>query len=215
MIKVYADGACTKQGEGGWAIVVKVPGGPDLEQSGALEEATNNTAELTAAIKALEFFDDKRAIEIISDSQYVVNGASDWLTGWKMRGWRTGEGKPVKNLDLWKRIDELIKGRKVKWTWVKGHNGDPDNERCDRLAQAASRGIDPETMFKPTHRHKKTGGYYRLIRQGGVWIEKGMVPATIYENSKGEIFVRPDDEFNDGRFEAVKRGERILKPEAL
>ncbi len=213
MIKIYADGACTRDGEGGWAIVVKVPGGPDLEQSGPISECTNNVAELTAAIKALEFFPDKRPIEIISDSQYVVSGATHWLMDWKLRGWKTAELKPVKNQMHWKIIDSLLKGRKVQWTWVKGHDGNLDNERCDRLAQAASRGIDVNSMFKPTHRSMITEALFRLVRTGGVWIEKGMVPATIFENDRGEVFVTPDDVFAKS-YEKLPRGERITKPDA-
>ncbi|MHB2206473.1 ribonuclease HI [Methylobacterium sp. CM6257] len=130
---VYADGGCDPNpGPGGWGVVISGQDGvPEL--CGGEPGTTNNRMELTAAIRALEHFPEGAQIEMRCDSQYVVKSVTEWMRGWKAKGWRTTTGE-VKNVDLMKRLDELASRRDVRWTWVRGHAGDPLNERADRLA---------------------------------------------------------------------------------
>ena len=135
---VYADGGCDPNpGSGGWGVVISEPDGVQ-ELCGGERDTTNNRMELTAAIRALEHFPEKAQIEIRCDSQYVVKSVTEWMQGWKAKGWRTTTGD-VKNVELMKRLDELNAARDVKWTWVRGHAGDPLNERADRLAAQGRR----------------------------------------------------------------------------
>lgn len=131
---VYADGGCNPNpGPGGWGVVISAPDAPLVELCGGDPgRTTNNCMELTAAIKGLEHFPAGAAIEMRCDSEYVVKSVSQWMPGWKAKGWRTTSGK-VKNVELMKRLDELNAERDVKWTWVKGHAGDRLNERADAL----------------------------------------------------------------------------------
>ena len=131
---VYADGGCDPNpGPGGWGVVISAPGAPQIELCGGEPGATtNNRMELTAAIKGLEYFPAGAEIEMRCDSQYVVKSVSEWMPGWKAKGWRKATGA-VMNVDLMKRLDELNAARDVKWTWVRGHAGDPLNERADAL----------------------------------------------------------------------------------
>jgi ribonuclease HI len=130
---VYADGGCDPNpGPGGWAAVIQAPTGT-IELYGGELATTNNRMELTAAIRALEHFPEGAAIEMRCDSQYVVKSVTEWMRGWKARGWRTATG-PVKNIDLMQRLDALAAARDVRWTWVRGHAGEAGNERADRLA---------------------------------------------------------------------------------
>ncbi|WP_375408074.1 ribonuclease HI [uncultured Methylobacterium sp.] len=130
---VYADGGCDPNpGPGGWGVVITGPDGP-IELCGGERGTTNNRMELTAAIRALESFPEGAAIEMRCDSQYVVKSVTEWMRGWKARGWRTATG-PVKNVDLMQRLDVLAAARDVRWTWVRGHSGEDGNERADRLA---------------------------------------------------------------------------------
>ncbi|MEA1833198.1 ribonuclease HI [Methylobacterium durans] len=135
---VYADGGCDPNpGPGGWGVVISAPDGA-LELCGGEAGTTNNRMELTAAIRALEHFPEGAPIEMRCDSQYVIKSVTEWMRGWKARGWRTTTGE-VKNVDLMKRLDELAGRRDVRWTWVRGHAGDPLNERADRLAAQGRR----------------------------------------------------------------------------
>jgi len=136
---VHTDGSCRKNpGPGGWGACVRVP---ELnlrkDLMGAAAETTNNRMELQAPIEAIKFLISKpRAnctIEVYTDSQYVQKGITQWVRGWKIRGWRTGTGE-VKNVDLWKELDALVQGLDIQWFWVRGHNGDKYNEVADRLA---------------------------------------------------------------------------------
>ena len=137
-IIVYADGgADPNPGPGGWGVVIQAEGGP-VELHGGEGATTNNRMELTAAIRALEQFPEGAAIEMRCDSQYVVKSVTEWMPGWKRRGWRTASG-PVKNVDLMERLDALARGRDVRWTWVRGHAGEAGNERADRLAARGRR----------------------------------------------------------------------------
>ncbi|TFZ57633.1 ribonuclease HI [Methylorubrum sp. Q1] len=135
---VYADGGCDPNpGPGGWAAVIQDPSGT-IELYGGERATTNNRMELTAAIRALEHFPEGAAIEMRCDSQYVVKSVTEWMRGWKARGWRTATG-PVKNIDLMQRLDALAAARDVRWTWVRGHAGEAGNERADRLATLGRR----------------------------------------------------------------------------
>ena len=135
---VYADGGCDPNpGPGGWGVVIQAPTGT-VELCGGERATTNNRMELTAAISALEHFPEGAPIEMRCDSQYVVKSVTEWMRGWKARGWRTATG-PVKNVDLMQRLDALASARDVKWTWVRGHAGEAGNERADRLAAQGRR----------------------------------------------------------------------------
>ena len=136
-VKIYTDGACRgNPGPGGWAAVLMTRG-TERELSGAEAHTTNNRMELTAAIRALEALKRPCEIDLYTDSQYVKNGITTWILDWKRRHWRTADRKPVKNVDLWQRLDELVGGHKITWHWVRGHSGHPINERVDALANAA------------------------------------------------------------------------------
>ncbi|KAB1070545.1 ribonuclease HI [Methylobacterium planeticum] len=135
---VYADGGCDPNpGPGGWGVVIAGPDGP-IDLCGGEPGTTNNRMELTAAIRALESFPEGAQIEMRCDSQYVVKSVTEWMRGWKAKGWRTTTGE-VKNVDLMKRLDALAARRDVRWVWVRGHAGDPMNERADRLATRGRR----------------------------------------------------------------------------
>ncbi len=146
-IEVYTDGGCHgNPGPGGWAFVV-VDENRNTERFGAEAETTNNRMELTAVIEALQFcnrhFANAVAIRLHTDSQYVKNGITDWIERWRRNGWRTAAKKAVKNQDLWRRLDELNAAVGPTWSWVRGHAGDPLNERCDELVQLAIASIRP------------------------------------------------------------------------
>jgi ribonuclease HI len=135
---VYADGGCDPNpGPGGWGVVIQDPAGT-VELHGGERATTNNRMELTAAIRALEHFPEGAQIEMRCDSQYVVKSVTEWMRGWKARGWRTATG-PVKNIDLMQRLDTLAAARDVRWTWVRGHAGEAGNERANRLAALGRR----------------------------------------------------------------------------
>ncbi|MDP4022846.1 ribonuclease HI [Methylobacterium sp. NEAU 140] len=148
---VYADGGCDPNpGPGGWGVVISGPDGV-VDLCGGEPGTTNNRMELTAAIRALEHFPEGAQIEMRCDSQYVVKSVTEWMRGWKAKGWRTTTGA-VKNVDLMQRLDELASRRDVKWTWVRGHAGDPLNERADRLAaqgRRAGRGQPAQAAAAP------------------------------------------------------------------
>ena len=114
-------------------------GGRERELHGGEPATTNNRMELTAVIRALESLEGRRRVRLYTDSQYVQKGITEWIHDWKRRGWRTADKKPVKNVDLWMRLDELARGHEVEWHWVRGHAGHPENERADALA---NKGID-------------------------------------------------------------------------
>jgi len=137
VIEIYTDGACRgNPGPGGWAALLRM-GDHERELSGAEPLTTNNRMELLAVIRALEALKRSVAARLYTDSEYVRRGVSEWLPGWKARGWRTADKKPVKNQDLWQRLDELAMNHRIEWHWVPAHSGVPDNERVDRLASAA------------------------------------------------------------------------------
>ena len=138
-VHLFTDGACSgNPGPGGWAYILKhLPTGTEKEVSGAERETTNNRMELTAVIQGLAALKRPCGVELFTDSQYVGKGISEWLPKWKANGWRRGKSsgsQPVKNIDLWQRLDELINKHRVTFSWVAGHSGHDENERCDQLA---------------------------------------------------------------------------------
>lgn len=138
-VDIYADGACKgNPGPGGWGAWLSYAG-KEKELCGGEPLTTNNRMELTAVIRALEALTRGCQIRMHTDSQYVQKGISEWIKGWKMRGWRTADKKPVKNDDLWRRLDELAQQHEIEWIWVRGHNGNVGNERADVLA---NRGVE-------------------------------------------------------------------------
>ncbi len=138
-VVIYTDGACRgNPGPGGWGAVLRA-GEHEKELWGGEPLTTNNRMELMAAIMALEGLKRPCKVELHTDSKYVMQGITEWIRGWKARGWQTADKKPVKNDDLWKRLDAARLRHEVKWNWVKGHSGHPQNDHADRLA---NRGID-------------------------------------------------------------------------
>ena len=147
-VQLYTDGACSgNPGPGGWGLILRHPAsGKELEGSGGAAETTNNQMEMMAVIEGLKLLKAPSRVEVITDSAYVANGCKTWMAGWKKNGWRRKEGKsfkPVKNVDLWQRLDAAQGRHQVTWAWIKGHAGHPENERADELARA---GMAP---FKP------------------------------------------------------------------
>jgi ribonuclease HI len=142
-VRLFTDGACSgNPGPGGWAYILEHPAsGKKKEASGGAASTTNNQMELTALIEGLYALKARSRVEVVTDSAYVAKGCREWLPGWKRNGWRRREGqswKPLKNVDLWQRLDELLARHEVRFTVVKGHSGHPENERCDELAVAAT-----------------------------------------------------------------------------
>ncbi|MEL6640325.1 MAG: ribonuclease HI [Pseudomonadota bacterium] len=136
----YTDGACSgNPGPGGWGAILIARDGDTVlkerEMNGGAPETTNNQMELLAAISALEALDRPAAVTVVTDSSYVKDGITSWIHGWKKRGWKTAGKKPVKNEELWKRLDAAAACHNVTWEWVKGHAGHPENERADELAR--------------------------------------------------------------------------------
>lgn len=144
----FTDGACSgNPGPGGWGVLLQARDGDRIlrqrELSGGEAQTTNNRMELLAAINALEHLSRPSAVTIVTDSAYVKNGVTQWIHGWKRNGWKTAGRKPVKNAELWQRLDAAQQRHEVTWQWVKGHAGHPENERADKLARE---GMKP---FKP------------------------------------------------------------------
>jgi len=136
-VEIYTDGGCRgNPGPGGWGVVLKY-GDRVKELKGGALDTTNNQMELMAAIQAFEALKRPCEVDITTDSQYVKNGITQWMANWKKRNWLTAAKKPVKNKALWQRLDAAIASHKVRWHWVKGHSGHPENERVDALANEA------------------------------------------------------------------------------
>ena len=134
LVRIYSDGACKgNPGPGGWGALLQW-NGRERELFGGEPNTTNNRMEMLAVINALESLKRVCTVEVYTDSQYVQKGISEWIVNWKRRGWKTADKKPVKNADLWRRLDEAAARHKVVWRWVKGHAGHPENERADQLA---------------------------------------------------------------------------------
>lgn len=144
VVAAACDGACSgNPGPGGWGALLRFEDGSVQEFGGADAATTNNRMELTAVIQALSTLKRPCAIDVYTDSEYVRQGITTWIRGWKARGWKTADRKPVKNIDLWQALDSLAATHQVQWHWVKGHNGDVGNERADALANrgAAQAGV--------------------------------------------------------------------------
>lgn len=139
-IEIFTDGACSgNPGAGGWGVILRC-GETEKELSGGEAQTTNNRMELTAVIEALKALKKECEITLYTDSRYVMDGVNEWMPNWKKNGWRTTNKKSaVKNLELWQELDSLLPKHKIKWVWVKGHNGHPENERVDKLARDAAK----------------------------------------------------------------------------
>ena len=138
-ISIFTDGACRgNPGPGGWGVLILLEG-EEISLYGGENSTTNNQMEMMAAIKALEYFREKKSIELVTDSNYLKDGIEKWIHGWKKNGWKTSAKKPVKNQELWMKIDTLNHFHEVQWKWVKGHSGHRENEIADLLA---NKGID-------------------------------------------------------------------------
>ncbi len=138
-VKLITDGACLgNPGPGGWAYILRF-GKHKREVSGSVEETTNNRMELTAALEGLRALKEPCKVEVVTDSEYVKNGITTWIHGWKRNGWKTAAKKPVVNQDLWTQLDTAANGHDIRWTWTKGHSDHDDNNRCDELATRAAR----------------------------------------------------------------------------
>lgn len=136
-VTIYTDGACKgNPGPGGWGVLLRAPDGRECELWGGEPQTTNNRMEMRAVIEALQALRRPCQVQLHLDSQYVLKGMTEWLSGWKARGWKTASKEPVKNADLWMQLDALVSqaGHSIQWQWVKGHAGDPGNERADALA---------------------------------------------------------------------------------
>jgi ribonuclease HI len=134
-VEVFTDGACSgNPGPGGWGAILRYKG-VEKELKGGEILTTNNRMEMMAVLKALDSLTRPCAVELYTDSQYVMKGMTEWLRGWKARGWKTADKKPVKNEDLWRALDEAVSRHRVAWHWVKGHAGHAENERADQLAR--------------------------------------------------------------------------------
>ena len=141
-IRIYTDGACKgNPGIGGWGVLILLEN-EQIELSGGSKETTNNQMELTAVIKALNFFDKKIDLDLYTDSKYVMDGITDYIKKWKINGGQTANKKPVKNISLWKELDELNNFHEIKWNWVRGHSGNPENEKADALANLGIENLD-------------------------------------------------------------------------
>ena len=141
-IVIYTDGACKgNPGPGGWGALLRAADGAEKELFGGERDTTNNRMEMMAVIEALSALKRPCHVILFVDSQYVLKGMTEWLHGWKAKGWRTAAKQPVKNVDLWQRLDALVHQgeHRIEWQWVKGHAGDPGNERADALA---NRGVE-------------------------------------------------------------------------
>ena len=150
-VDIFTDGACSgNPGPGGWGAILRY-GEIEKELSGGEAETTNNRMELMAAISALQALKSPCEVDLYTDSAYVKDGISKWIHGWKRNGWKTASKKPVKNAELWQRLDAARARHDVRWEWIKGHAGHPENERADQLAR------DGMAPFKPEKKKNKTG----------------------------------------------------------
>ncbi len=144
-VQLITDGACLgNPGPGGWAYILRF-NGHTRESSGGERGTTNNRMELRAAVEGLRALKELCEVEITTDSEYLRKGITEWIHGWKARGWKTADKKPVKNQDLWQELDAQNARHRANWTWTKGHAGHPDNNRADELASAAARAIQSST----------------------------------------------------------------------
>ncbi len=141
-VEIFTDGACSgNPGAGGWGVILRC-GSTEKELSGGEEMTTNNRMELSAVINALKALKVSCQVTLYTDSRYVMDGVLQWMPNWKLNGWRTTNKKsPVKNIELWQELDSLLEKHQIKWVWVKGHNGHPENERVDKLAREQAKNL--------------------------------------------------------------------------
>ncbi len=140
-VEIFTDGACSgNPGPGGWGAVMRSKG-IEKELSGAEKDTTNNRMEMMAVIAGLEALTRDCEVKVVTDSQYVMKGMMEWLPGWKKRNWKTAAKKPVKNVDLWQRLEKAAERHSIEWEWVRGHQGHIENERADQLAVTAREAI--------------------------------------------------------------------------
>lgn len=140
-VEMFTDGACSgNPGPGGWGTILRAKG-VEKELSGSEAETTNNRMEMMAVIAGLEALQRQCQVKITTDSQYVMKGMLEWLPGWKKRNWKTASKQPVKNVDLWQRLEKAAQNHQLEWEWVRGHQGHPENERADQLAVTARENI--------------------------------------------------------------------------
>ena len=136
-VEIFTDGACRgNPGEGGWGVLMRY-GDVEKEFYGYAAETTNNQMELMAVIQSLESLKRPCEVKLTTDSKYVIQGITEWIEGWKAKGWKTASKKPVKNKELWQRLDKAISPHEIEWKWIKGHSGHEENERVDALANKA------------------------------------------------------------------------------
>jgi ribonuclease HI len=146
-VEIFTDGACSgNPGPGGWGVVLRY-GDTEKELSGGEPATTNNRMELMAAIMGLESLRRPCLVKLSTDSTYVKDGITRWIADWKRRGWKTADKKPVKNVDLWQRLEAAAAQHEIEWEWVRGHAGHPENERADRLARDAIRAVREGMVF--------------------------------------------------------------------
>ena len=137
IVEIFTDGACSgNPGPGGWGAILRY-NGTEKELSGGEAQTTNNRMELMAAIAGLEALKRNVKVSVYTDSQYLRDGITRWIHDWKARGWKTADKKPVKNIDLWQRLELALADHQIEWHWIRGHSGHPENERADELARAA------------------------------------------------------------------------------
>ena len=206
MIDIYTDGACSgNPGPGGWGVLLR-NGGTETELCGGEPATTNNRMELLAVIEALRSFPQPVQARVYTDSQYVQKGISEWIHSWKRRGWKTAGKEPVKNEDLWRRLDALAATHTLEWRWVRGHNGHPENERADALARA---GLEQARYAKPLFRQPIQNSIDLPIQESSRSAESSLIldiqHATVY---RGDTRVLSDFSF------ALREGEHaaILGP---
>lgn len=165
-VVVYTDGACHgNPGPGGWGVVLRVEGEDERHLYGGDPHTTNNQMEMLAAITALEELDGGASVQLWTDSQYVRNGITSWIDGWKRKGWKTAAGQPVKNQQLWQRLDAAASRHTVDWRWVRGHNGDEGNELADTLATRGAIEYGGSSGPRPPRNGGNGGGRRRYRRR--------------------------------------------------
>ncbi len=199
MIEIYTDGACSgNAGPGGWGVLLRI-GDAETELCGGESVTTNNRMELLAVIEALQSFTGSVEARVYTDSQYVQKGISEWIHSWKQRGWKTAGKEPVKNEDLWRRLDALVAKHALEWHWVRGHNGHPENERADALARA---GLEQARRTKQPVTGSRGLSVQELNRSDGSLSILNIEHATVY---RGDTCVFSDLSFNirDGEHVAV------------
>lgn len=198
---INCDGACSgNPGPGGWGVwAVDKERGIDREFFGHSPETTNNQMELSAAIIAVKLVVGTEKAIIQTDSNYVIKGITEWLSGWKKKGWKTASGDPVKNLELWKELDDLCRQKKIEWTWVKGHAGHVGNERADRLANKGKDGDDNYQEFKLFADELYSGGVHGKGRKNTLTNGKEIFTfskeVVLYPNKKA--YLMKDGKDND------------------